>query len=221
MGVPTSGNFNMFGSGDNTTIQGAIEEGGGTTTGITDFNGLISVSDINKFDPAFSEGATSLGDITKTTQFRGYPIATATPTPTPTPTLTPTPTPTATPTPTPTPTPAGIEIASVDLVSGESCGGNSSQSFTNRVWIDTSQLPFNTSTGKINNGTSITTFPLTVYQPGDPGTTVASWSIIQSGTANVSQGTYLVQDISLSNTSNDVEATVNLSGDITFQTCGL
>lgn len=76
MGVPTLGNFSMFGSGDNTTIAGAIVEGGanaGTVAAATDFNTLKGLADITKFDANFSEGASTLTQITKTIQFRGYP----------------------------------------------------------------------------------------------------------------------------------------------------
>jgi hypothetical protein len=81
MAVPTSGNFSMFGSNDNTTISGAIVEGGANPTTVANtnnFNDLILLSDINRFDPNFSEGATQLAQITKTSQFRGYPIPTTT-----------------------------------------------------------------------------------------------------------------------------------------------
>lgn len=81
MGVPTSGNFSMFGSGDNTTIAGAIVEGGADSTTVgntTDFNTLKGLADINRFDATYSEGATTLVDITKTSQFRGYPTAATT-----------------------------------------------------------------------------------------------------------------------------------------------
>lgn len=81
MGVPTSGNFSMFGSGDNSTVAGAIVEGGadsGTVAGTTDFNTLKGLADISRFDVTYSEGASSLAQITKTSQFRGYPIPTTT-----------------------------------------------------------------------------------------------------------------------------------------------
>jgi len=76
MGVPIIGNFSMFGSGDNTTIAGAIVEGGanaGTVAAATDFNTLKGLADITKFDANYSEGASNLTQITKTIQFRGYP----------------------------------------------------------------------------------------------------------------------------------------------------
>lgn len=76
MAVPTTGQFLMFGHTDNTTIAGAIIEGGANSTTIqntTDFNTLITLSDINLFDPNFSEGATTLSQITKSSQYRGYP----------------------------------------------------------------------------------------------------------------------------------------------------
>lgn len=77
MTVPTTGSFLMFGTGSNTTIAGAIIEGGanaGTVSSTLNFNALKALANINKFDPAFKEGATTLSEIVKTTQFRGYPI---------------------------------------------------------------------------------------------------------------------------------------------------
>jgi hypothetical protein len=77
MAVPTTGNFLMFGTGSNTTIAGAIIEGGAsseTVASTLNFNALKSLADINKFDVEFKEGATTLEQIVKSTQFRGYPI---------------------------------------------------------------------------------------------------------------------------------------------------
>ena len=105
MAVPTSGNFDMFGSGT-TTIAGAIVEGGGSVSGLTTFSQLIAAATVSKFDATYAGTINSLSDITSSLQFRNYPAtdcnfstgtaaygAAATPTPTPTPTLTPTPTP--------------------------------------------------------------------------------------------------------------------------------
>jgi hypothetical protein len=72
MPVPTSGNFNMFGV-SNTTIQGAIVEGGGSAGALTTFNGLINVSNVNLFDPQYSGGILGLTDVSESTQYRGYP----------------------------------------------------------------------------------------------------------------------------------------------------
>ena len=77
MAVPTTGSFLMFGTGSNATIAGAIIEGGAnaeTISSTLNFNNLKGLADINKFDPAFKEGASNLTQITKTSQFRGYPI---------------------------------------------------------------------------------------------------------------------------------------------------
>lgn len=81
MPVPTTGIFSMFGHTDNTTIAGAIVEGGANSTTVANtnnFNDLKGLADINRFDPNFSEGATTLTQIIKTSQFRGYPIPTTT-----------------------------------------------------------------------------------------------------------------------------------------------
>ena len=77
MAVPTTGSFLMFGTGSNTTIAGAIIEGGANSETIAstlNFNVLKALADINKFDAEFKEGATTLEQIVKSTQFRGYPI---------------------------------------------------------------------------------------------------------------------------------------------------
>ena len=134
MAVPTSGNFDMFGTGTTTTIAGAIVEGGGSVSGLTTFSQLIAAATVSKFDATYAGTISSLSDITSSLQFRNYPAtdcnfstgtaaygAAATPTPTPTPTLTPTLTPT---TPGPTPTPTAIQynyyIAARRLVSATS-----------------------------------------------------------------------------------------------------
>lgn len=72
MPVPTSGNFDMFG-GSNTTIQGAIVEGGGSAGSLTTFNNLITVSNTNLFDPQYSGGVLGLSDVKESVQYRGYP----------------------------------------------------------------------------------------------------------------------------------------------------
>ena len=77
MAVPTTGSFLMFGTGSNTTIAGAIIEGGAsseTVASTLDFNALKALANINKFDAEFKEGATTLEQIVKSIQFRGYPI---------------------------------------------------------------------------------------------------------------------------------------------------
>ena len=78
MPVPVTGNFLMFDHTDNETIAGAIVEGGANSTTVANtnnFNDLILLSDINKFDPLYSEGAIQLSGITKSNQYRGYPIS--------------------------------------------------------------------------------------------------------------------------------------------------
>ncbi len=78
MAVPTTGSFLMFGTGSNTTIAGAIIQGGAsseTVASTLNFNALKALANINKFDAEFKEGATTLEQIVKSTQFRGYPIS--------------------------------------------------------------------------------------------------------------------------------------------------
>jgi hypothetical protein len=78
MAVPTTGSFLMFGTGSNTTIAGAIIEGGAsseTVASTLNFNALKALANINKFDAEFKEDATTLEQIVKSTQFRGYPIS--------------------------------------------------------------------------------------------------------------------------------------------------
>jgi len=72
MPVPTSGDFNMFGTA-NTTIQGAIVEGGGSAGSLTTFNNLKNVSNVELFDPQYSGGVLTLNGVTESIQYRGYP----------------------------------------------------------------------------------------------------------------------------------------------------
>lgn len=77
MAVPVGGNFKLFDPDDNTTIQGAIIEGGADSIVVSntnDFNELIQLSDFNKYDPIYYKEASSLSEIKETVQFRGYPI---------------------------------------------------------------------------------------------------------------------------------------------------
>ncbi len=74
MPVPTSGSFNMFGTA-NTTIQGAIVEGGGNASGATDFIALRNLATVSRFDPTYAGNITSLSQVTSSNQFRGYPIS--------------------------------------------------------------------------------------------------------------------------------------------------
>ena len=80
MGVPTSGNFSMFGAtdgSDTTTIQGAIDQGSnGSVDGDTQFSQLIAASDVDLFDPDYAGATiTNLNQITKSDQYRGYPLS--------------------------------------------------------------------------------------------------------------------------------------------------
>jgi len=74
MPVPTTGNFNMFGTA-NTTIQGAIVEGGASGASTqTDFNALISLSDPEKFNPEYSGPVREVSDVNRSLQYRDYPM---------------------------------------------------------------------------------------------------------------------------------------------------
>lgn len=73
MPVPTSGDFNMFGTA-NTTIQGAIVEGGASgASSATDFNTMKALASVNKFDPAFAPEVVDIRQVESSQQFRGYP----------------------------------------------------------------------------------------------------------------------------------------------------
>lgn len=73
MPVPTSGNFDMFGT-SNTTIQGAIVEGGASgASSSTDFNNLKGLASINKFDPVYAGNVATLFEVVESNQFRNYP----------------------------------------------------------------------------------------------------------------------------------------------------
>ena len=75
MGVPTSGSFNMFGNSDNSTIQGAITQGGGSVASADDFNELISASNVSLFNTTHSGNLSgSLSNVTNALQYRGYPL---------------------------------------------------------------------------------------------------------------------------------------------------
>ena len=117
MAVPITGSFEMFGTGSNITIAGAIIEGGGTVDELSTFTQLINASDPSRFDVNYSGVVVDpITDISSSLQFRNYPTST-TPTPTPTNTETPTPTPTDTavpPTDTPTPTPTDTAVPPTD-----------------------------------------------------------------------------------------------------------
>tara|TARA_A100000164_G_scaffold333095_1_gene323431 strand:- start:2474 stop:4006 length:1533 start_codon:yes stop_codon:yes gene_type:complete len=77
MGVPTSGSFSMFGNSDNTTIQGAITEGGGSVASTDNLNDLIAASNVSLFDTTYSGDLSgSLSNVTNANQYRGYPTAT-------------------------------------------------------------------------------------------------------------------------------------------------
>tara|TARA_R110002073_G_scaffold311808_2_gene483027 strand:+ start:145 stop:1050 length:906 start_codon:yes stop_codon:yes gene_type:complete len=75
MGVPTSGEFYMFGNSSNNTIAGAINEGTGasTTNSLTTFTELINASNTDKFDPIYAGTITSLDQVNGSIQYRGYP----------------------------------------------------------------------------------------------------------------------------------------------------
>jgi hypothetical protein len=76
MPVPISGDFNIFGT-SNTTIQGAIVEGGASSAASsTDFNTLKSLSDVSKFNSTYAGSITNLSQVTNALQYRGYPAIT-------------------------------------------------------------------------------------------------------------------------------------------------
>jgi|9_EtaG_2_1085328.scaffolds.fasta_scaffold21979_2 surface protein len=78
MGVPTSGSFSMFGNSDNTTIQGAITEGGGSVASVNNLNDLIAASNVSLFNTTFSGNLSgSLSNVTNANQYRGYPASVA------------------------------------------------------------------------------------------------------------------------------------------------
>tara|TARA_R110002074_G_scaffold114282_1_gene244310 strand:+ start:564 stop:1304 length:741 start_codon:yes stop_codon:yes gene_type:complete len=78
MGVPTDENtdFKVFGSSDNTTIAGAINQGAqaSATNSSTKFTQLIAASSTSKFDPIYAgQIITNLNQVTCAEQYRGYP----------------------------------------------------------------------------------------------------------------------------------------------------
>ena len=77
MGVPTSGNFSMFGSSDTSTIQGAVKQAGANSqiNGANTFSQIISLSNVSAFNPTYSGNLSgSLSNVTNALQYRGYPL---------------------------------------------------------------------------------------------------------------------------------------------------
>lgn len=75
MAVPTTGSFDMFGTGSITSIQGAMKDTGDIVDGLTQFNQLISSSTYYKFDYDYAGEITNPAvDINQSYQFRGYPV---------------------------------------------------------------------------------------------------------------------------------------------------
>tara|TARA_B110000503_G_scaffold105806_1_gene157898 strand:+ start:1048 stop:2802 length:1755 start_codon:yes stop_codon:yes gene_type:complete len=75
MPVPTTGNFDMFGTATDTTIAGAIVEGGGDVTGLTTFTQLIGVSTAEYFDSTYAGTITTPStDVSASLQYRNYPL---------------------------------------------------------------------------------------------------------------------------------------------------
>ena len=75
MAVPTSGNFEMFGTGSTTSIAGALNSAGDNVNGLTTFTQLINVSTAGKFNFTYAGEVTHPpSDINQTYQFRGYPV---------------------------------------------------------------------------------------------------------------------------------------------------
>jgi len=79
MGVPTNENtdFKMFGHTDNTTIQGAIKEGGTSSqiNSANKFSQLIPFSNAAKFDSLYAGVITNTNQVTCAEQYRGYPAS--------------------------------------------------------------------------------------------------------------------------------------------------
>ena len=74
MGVPITGNFTMFGNSDNTTVQGAITEGGTDASAATTLNQLIGLSSAALFDATYAGTIINpVSDVSASLQFRGYP----------------------------------------------------------------------------------------------------------------------------------------------------
>ena len=74
MAVPTSGNFEMFGTGSNTTIAGAIVEGGDNVDGLNTFTLLRAASNPDLFDETYSGVVTNaINHVSASQQYRNYP----------------------------------------------------------------------------------------------------------------------------------------------------
>lgn len=79
MAVPTTGNFKMFGTGSDDTIQGAISssisfEDWNAVANETDFNDLRSAADSRFFDPVYAGSISNpTTDVSSSLQFKNYP----------------------------------------------------------------------------------------------------------------------------------------------------
>ena len=75
MGVPTSGDFNMFGTATTASIAGAIEAGGSNVSSLTTFDDLIAASTASLFDSTYAGTITTPStDVSASLQYRNYPI---------------------------------------------------------------------------------------------------------------------------------------------------
>lgn len=73
MAVPVNGEYEMFGTGSEASIEGAINSHD-STSGIDDFDSLIDTSVLSYFDPKYSGDLNSLTDVNSSLQYRNYPI---------------------------------------------------------------------------------------------------------------------------------------------------
>lgn len=73
MTVPISGRFNMFPLANSTSIQGSVDQGGGTVPDNSNFDTIIAQSTVSYFHPTYAGNITALSQISSSCQYRGYP----------------------------------------------------------------------------------------------------------------------------------------------------
>ena len=73
MTVPISGRFNMFPLSNSNSIQGSVDQGGGTVPDNSNFDTIIAQSTVSYFHPTYAGNITALSQISSSCQYRGYP----------------------------------------------------------------------------------------------------------------------------------------------------
>ena len=73
MTVPLTGTVNMFPLANSNSIQGSVDQGGGTVPDNSDFDTLMNQSTVSYFHPTYAGNITALSQVSSSLQYRGYP----------------------------------------------------------------------------------------------------------------------------------------------------